>query len=114
MVAYPKEGDLVCEPYVDWIRSLVCFFCGAPPRSDAHHVRAKGSGVCDDLTCIPACRRDHDRCDGQRVDGLAPIGKDEQNDAVDYYLAKAMREAPPAVLRAVADARERRVQQVVF
>ena len=48
------------EEFLSAIRQLRCIACGAPPPSDAHHVRSKGAGGGDDwYNIIPLCPDHH-------------------------------------------------------
>lgn len=49
-------------PQADLCRTLPCCSCGAPPPSEASHVKARGMGGCnsDDSFNAPQCRRCHD------------------------------------------------------
>lgn len=45
---------------LDEIRSMECSVCGAPPPSDAHHMKTKGSGGGDTLeNLVSLCRKHH-------------------------------------------------------
>lgn len=57
-------GRIECRPYLDWLKTLPCDSCGAPPPSDPSHLdnHHKGLGTkTPDLFAIPECRRCHDR-----------------------------------------------------
>lgn len=59
------------EPLLDVFRARPCEWCGAPPRSDPHHVYRKGMGggarldVC--LNLISACRECHQKQEDGRI-----------------------------------------------
>ncbi len=40
------------EPYLEWLRNKPCYRCGAPPRSDPHHVDTRSR----DDRAFPVCR----------------------------------------------------------
>ena len=78
-----KQGDLLSETYLAWVRTLDCAVCMAWAPSQPHHWPPKGRvGCTDDTRTMPVCVRCHRRCHGEKVDGLAPIGTHEQTDAV--------------------------------
>ncbi len=56
-------GRIQLPAYLDWIRTLPCASCGAPPPSDPSHVDSfKGQGTkSPDPFAIPECRRCHER-----------------------------------------------------
>ena len=55
-------GRIVLSSYLDWVGTLPCSRCGAPPPSDPSHVNAyKGIGTkSPDPWAIPECRRCHE------------------------------------------------------
>jgi hypothetical protein len=55
-------GRIELRPYLDWLRTLPCDTCGAPPPSDPSHVNSfKGLGTkSPDPFAIPECRRCHE------------------------------------------------------
>jgi hypothetical protein len=56
-------GRIECRPYLDWLKTLPCDCCGAPPPSDPSHIdnHNKGMGTkTPDLWAIPECRRCHE------------------------------------------------------
>ena len=54
------------KKYLKWIREQKCWYCGAPPPNEPHHV---GDGVHtrrgNDHMVLPTCRKDHDIVDNQ-------------------------------------------------
>jgi hypothetical protein len=66
--AKPEKRKLkgrVNAAHKDFIRSLPCLVCGAPPRSECAHVRSSGDGGTGlkphDKFSVPACAKDHRR-----------------------------------------------------
>ena len=55
-------GRIVLRPYLDWLRTLRCSRCGAPPPSDPSHINAfKGIGTkSPDPWAVPECRSCHE------------------------------------------------------
>jgi hypothetical protein len=56
-------GRIECRPYLDWLKTLPCDSCNAPPPSDPSHLNNHNKGVgtkTPDLWAIPECRRCHD------------------------------------------------------
>lgn len=83
-----KRGDLISVAYLEWIRAQPCYF-GSDSCEDSqpHHFPTKGrSGLVNDLSVIPVCGVEHDRCHGITVvkDGvrLEPIAEALQHTAV--------------------------------
>ena len=55
-------GRIEHRPYLDWLKTLPCDTCGAPPPSDPSHINSfKGQGTkSPDPFAIPECRRCHE------------------------------------------------------
>jgi hypothetical protein len=55
-------GAIKCRPYLDWLKTLPCHNCGAPPPSDPSHLNSlKGMGTKSaDLLSLPQCRKCHE------------------------------------------------------
>lgn len=55
-------GRIELRPYLDWIKTLPCDTCGAPPPCDPSHVNSfKGQGTkSPDPFAIPQCRGCHE------------------------------------------------------
>lgn len=48
------------KAYLDYIRGEPCISCSCPPRVDAHHFGAHGTGIKpDDYDTVPLCRTCH-------------------------------------------------------
>ena len=81
-------GRIKLQPYLEWLRTLPCNGCGAPPPSDPSHVNSfKGQGTkSPDPFAIPECRRCHDRY--ERCSAQA----DERIRRAAFYLLQAIYE----------------------
>lgn len=107
---FPKNGHLYSDAYLEWIRTLGCFFCQRTAPSEPHHHPARGMGnaLTDDLKVVPVCRECHRRCEGIRVavaSGVKmPILKSEVTAAVNATFARFWREAPRETVSAVVTA----------
>jgi len=63
-------GKIECRPYLDWLKTLPCDTCGAPPPSDPSHLdnAFKGMGTkAPDIWAIPECRTCHELYEQRRV-----------------------------------------------
>lgn len=55
------------EPYLRWVRSQPCVYCGRSPAGEAHHLIGVGSGLsgmgltAPDQYVMPLCRRHHEQ-----------------------------------------------------
>ncbi len=61
---FPKSRTFRSRKFLDFVRSLECFCCGAPPPSEASHYGGKGKSggmglKADDLFTAPMCRACH-------------------------------------------------------
>lgn len=57
-----KKKIFRSNKYLDFVRSLPCYSCGAP-NAEAHHTETGGMGIKGhDLSCIPLCRPCHSEC----------------------------------------------------
>lgn len=98
MIAIPKDGSLLCPPYLTFVRSQKCFFCPLAPPVQAHHWPRRSSGVTRDDCTIPVCPWCHKRCHGEvvviRAVRYHPISTAEQDAAVPIVRARFLNEAP--------------------
>lgn len=78
-------GRIVCKPYLQWLKTLPCDTCGAPPPSDPSHLNAwKGMGTkSPDLFAIPECRECNRKYDTQ------PSDEDRRIRRAAFYLLRA-------------------------
>lgn len=55
--------------WADRVRRMPCWWCGAPPPSDAAHTKPRGMGGAggDRTTLLPMCRSCHMSYDGYRL-----------------------------------------------
>jgi len=55
-----RQTKIVCEEYLQWVRSQSCCVCGRTPV-DPDHLKARGRGEAkrNDFTAIPLCREHH-------------------------------------------------------
>lgn len=84
-------GRITCAPYLDWLRTLPCDSCGAPPPSDASHLDndSKGLGTkLPDLWAIPECRT----CHGIYERGVSMYTADFRKARAALYLLQAFTE----------------------
>jgi hypothetical protein len=103
-----KRADILSPAYLAWIRTQPCYFGDARclGHSHAHHYPPKGRlGYTDDLSTLPVCMLEHDRCHGITVvqDGarLKPITREEQHFAVLVTHFRFWHDAPAEVRQAV-------------
>lgn len=109
-----KDGSLICEPWLAWVRRLVCFFCGESSPSQAHHAPPRGRGITDDSKTCAVCVRCHQRCHGNRVEGKHPISESEQEAAVAFTRSLFMAQATDTEWSAYCAARKRHRESRVF
>jgi hypothetical protein len=102
-----KRGEILLPSYLTWVREQPCYFgdssCG---RSQAHHYPPRGRlGYVDDLSTLPVCAIEHERCHGIvvsfRGQRLKPIPEHEQHFAVLVTCWRFWHQADPAVRQAV-------------
>lgn len=107
ILGFLKIGHLYCEAYLEWVRSLACFFCHRAGPSEPHHHPPKkmGNAHTDDLRTVPVCRECHRRAHGDRVMSTygmrPPIPPGEVAAAVDATFRRFWYEAPREVIAAV-------------
>jgi hypothetical protein len=108
MGAAMKRADIRSPSYLAWVRSQPCYFAGSGcvGRSHAHHFPPKGRlGYTDDLSTLPVCAIEHERCHGLTVcyDGKRrkPIPEHEQHFAALVTCWRFWHQAEPAVRQAV-------------
>lgn len=61
--------DALGRAYLDWIRSLPCCACHAPPPSDPHHYGPRVGRKASDYRAVPLCRPCHDAFHAKRCLG---------------------------------------------
>ncbi|HMI94651.1 MAG TPA: HNH endonuclease [Polyangiales bacterium] len=89
------RGPLRSEAYKAFVRGKPCMFCPAMPPVDPHHFGPRGTGQkTDDLRCVPACWRCHERFhDGKwealgfvdRVTTVAAIYRKQVDLLIEYF-----------------------------
>ena len=81
--------------YLSWIRSLPCAACGSVFNIDAAHTGLRGLGQkADDRSCIPLCRRHHDRRQPYSIHKLG-LAKFSQRFNINIPLLVARLSEPP-------------------
>lgn len=102
-----SRTDLRSPSYLAWVRSQPCYFGdGTCQRSQAHHFPPRGRmGYTDDLSTLPVCGIEHERCHGITVnyDGKRrkPIPEHEQHFAALVTCWRFWHQAPAEVRQAV-------------
>lgn len=109
-----KSGDLICEPWLAFVRRLECYWCRAAAPSQAHHHPARARGFTDDSATAPVCASCHMRCHGNRVNGKPTITAGEQDIAVAVTRSLFLDRATPHEWAAYLAARKRRDEQRVY
>lgn len=109
MSAFPKLGHLHSEAFLEFVRSLPCAGCNAPPPSEAHHWPPKGMGGAhvDDTKTFPVCGICHKRCHREvvTVDGkrLQPVSSEAQDRARAATLRRFIERSPAELFNKAAE-----------
>jgi hypothetical protein len=114
MAPISKQGSLLCEVWLAFVRRMTCAFCDAPAPSQPHHFPPKGRGTTDDSKTVPVCARCHMRCHGQRVEGKGSIPEEEQRAAVAGVRSLFLERASDAEFKQYASDRRRWAESRVF
>lgn len=69
-----RDSKIVCEEYLDFIRSKPCIGCGMFP-TEAHHLIARGQRESkrNDFTAVPVCRPCHDYFERHGIAGYPEL-----------------------------------------
>jgi hypothetical protein len=102
-----KRCQIRSPSYIAWVRAQPCYFGDdGCDRSQAHHYPPKGRvGYTDDLSTLPVCAVEHQRCHGITVEyngrRLKPIPEQEQHFAVLVTCWRFWHQATPEERQAV-------------
>lgn len=92
---YAPQPPIEDEAYKRWIKSLPCCVCGTWYKVEAHHTGVRGlSQTADDRSCIPLCRRHHDRRQPHSIHKLG-LAKFSQRFNINIPLLVARLSEPP-------------------